>query len=135
MVKTTALYLLPNKNYSSYSAVSSMLKRIIVGYTTSIENNAFYNTDEKVIVLSARQSQRIVKKMNTKYVNNKGCPCIIGTLSSSLSPLTREPPQVIPSIWVDILPIGRTHSVDKSPKRVCSHSLLLLRYCIFKVLG
>ena len=35
---------------------------IVVGYTTSIENSTFYNTDEKLIVLSARQSQRIIKK-------------------------------------------------------------------------
>ena len=35
---------------------------IVVAYTTSIENSTFYNTDEKVIVLSARQSQRVINK-------------------------------------------------------------------------
>ncbi len=41
---------------------------------------------------------------------------------------TREPPQMILSVWADILPIGRTHSVDKSHRRVRAHSLSLLRY-------
>ena len=40
--------------------------------------------------------------------------------------LTREPPRVILFVWAHLLLIGRTHSIDRSHKRICAQSLLLL---------
>ena len=48
-----------------------------------------------------------------------------------ITSLTKEPLQVIPSIWPHILLIGRTHRLDKTSRRIFPQSLLLLRYGFF----
>ena len=45
--------------------------------------------------------------------------------------LTREPSQAIICILAHILPVDRSHSVDKNSKRVHPLNLLLLRHSVF----
>jgi hypothetical protein len=45
--------------------------------------------------------------------------------------LTREPPQLILSVWAHILLIGGAHSVDKNPKRIRPIAALIPNYSRF----
>ncbi len=45
--------------------------------------------------------------------------------------LTREPPQLIRSVWAHILLIGRAHSVDKNPRRIRAIAAFIPSYSCF----
>jgi len=65
-----------------------------------------------------------------------GILLLLGSITKEQSPLkdpflTREPPQLIRSVWAHILLIGRAHSVDKNPKRIRAIAALIQRYSRF----
>ncbi len=48
--------------------------------------------------------------------------------------LTREPPQLIPSVWAHIVLIGRAHRVDEKPRRIHPIAALIQNYSRFTVI-